>query len=223
MVRKTIITAIILFFVLNSSVIAQAIFEPHYALKSPETINLVSLEAGSTFTILNLSVENLVSGGYFCADPETYLVDNNGKRYRMQKASGIPLCPDVHRFTRIGEMIYFTLTFPAIDAGLTWLDLVEECSDMCFSVLGITTDPGLNNEMNKCFAAIDEGRMEDAASMFEALLPGLEEVNHGLTGSLYVNLVIIYESLNNPKAGIYRKKLEESDVPHKEKLLEGIK
>ncbi|TFH36369.1 MAG: hypothetical protein E4G95_05825 [Bacteroidia bacterium] len=223
MAKKYFLLALIISSALVNPVLSQAIFEPHYSLKAPETINLISIEARSSGTVLNLSIENLVEGGYFCIDPNSYLVDDIGNRYRLEKVIGIPSCPDIHRFTGIGEKIYFTLTFPKIDSGATWLDLVEECGENCLSVLGITTDPILNNEMNKCFAAIDAGRMEDAAIMFEALLPELEKTNHSLTGSVYVNLVIIYESLNSEKASYYRNRLEQSSVPHREKLLESIR
>lgn len=207
---------------LLNGVFGQAIFEPHYSLKTPSTINLISLEMGGDRTILNLSLENQVLGGYFCADNNTYIITDNGERLKLLKAIGIPLCPGVHRFKEIGEILYFTLEFPATDPLPEWFDLEEDCGDLCFSILGIATDQGLNRKMDDCFQELDMGEAEKAASMFEQLLPQLEKSNHGLTGSVYVNLITIYDSLNSPKAEYFRKRLNESSVPHRDKFLNGI-
>lgn len=220
--RKYIILTLVLLATLKGFVVAQAIFEPNYSLKTPETINIVSFETKQGSTVLNMSIENRIEGGYFCIDKNTYIITDQGERYKLEKTNGLPSCPEVHQFTRLGEVIYFTLIFPRIDPQAAWFDLVEDCGDMCFSILGISTDPSLNYRIDKCFETLEKGEQKEAAELFEALLPELEKTNHSITGSVYVNLVIIYQSLNDPKATYYHNRLKESSVPHKEKLLQGL-
>jgi hypothetical protein len=220
LIRSLIIVATILIY--PSISISQVVFEPNFALKSPETLNLVSYEIGINSTTINMSIMNLADGGYFCADKNTYIITDSGVRYRLSDLIGIPTCPEVYRFDKVGERLYFTLIFPAIDPKTGWFDIVEECGDMCFSVLGVTTSETINSRIDECFNLLEAGNSAEAARMFELILPDLEKVNHSLTGSVYLNLITIYNSLGDSRESIYSKKLINSSVPYKQKFIDGL-
>lgn len=217
---QTKLSLFILLTVLPVQLCGQTIFEPHYALKTPVTLNIISLEMTSVATIINLSVENRIEGGYFCAD-NSFLVTPGGTRLKLTGRTGIPACPDVYRFRNIGEILYFTLRFPALPGNTAWFDLVEECDDNCFSVLGIATDPLLSEKMNSCYRTIDAGDNKKAIALFEELLPLLEAENHALTGSVYLTIIDLTKETNPELAELYRQKLDASSVPHKEKMKSG--
>jgi hypothetical protein len=200
---------------------AQTIFEPHYALKTPVTLNIISLEMTTRATVINLSVENRVEGGYFCADENSFIVTPDGTRLKLTGSTGIPACPDLYRFTSSGEVLYFTLRFPPLPSDTHWFDLVEECGDNCFSVLGIATEPGLNDRMNECYRAVDSGDNKRAIALFEEIVPLLEKENHALTGSVYLTIISLSEKSDPELAVKYRQKLLSSSVPHKEKMTGG--
>jgi hypothetical protein len=213
--------AIILMIIWPAGVAAQTIFEPHYALKTPVTLNIISLEMTTRATVINLSVENRVEGGYFCADENSFLVTPGGIRLKLTGTTGIPACPELYRFASVGEVLYFTLRFPPLPANTTWFDLVEECGENCFSVLGIATEPALNEKMNECFRTVDSGDNKRAIALFEEILPRLERENHALTGSVYLTIITLSEESDPELAARYRKKLSSSSVPHKEKMTGG--
>ncbi|MCA1756711.1 MAG: hypothetical protein LC649_04585 [Bacteroidales bacterium] len=211
---------LLMILILPAGVAAQTIFEPHYTLKTPVTLNIISLEMTKTGTVINLSLENRIEGGYFCTDKNSFLVTPDGMRLKLTGTTGIPACPELHRFASVGEVLYFTLRFPPLPDNTAWFDLVEECGDNCFSVLGIATDPTLNLRMNECYRAVDSGDSKRAIALFEEVLPLLEKDNHALTGSVYLTLITLSEDNDPELAGKYRQKLASSSVPHK-KLMTG--
>jgi hypothetical protein len=212
---------IILLITIPAGMAAQTIFEPHYALKTPVTLNIISLEMTTRATVINLSVENRVEGGYFCADENSFIVTPDGKRLRLTGSTGIPACPDLYRFSSAGEVLYFTLRFPPLPENTSWFDLVEECGENCFSVLGIATEPALNDKMNECYRAVDSGDNKRAIALFEEIVPLLESENHALTGSVYLTIISLSEESDPELSVKYRQKLLSSSVPHKEKMTGG--
>ena len=64
---------------------------------------------------------------------------------------GIPACPDQHRFKSIGEVLDFSLVFPAIPDEVKYIDLREGCDDACVSVKYILLDEEMNNRINEGF------------------------------------------------------------------------
>lgn len=212
---------IILLITIPAGMAAQTIFEPHYALKTPVTLNIISLEMTTRATVINLSVENRVEGGYFCADENSFIVTPDGIRLRLTGSTGIPACPDLYRFSSAGEVLYFTLRFPPLPENTSWFDLVEECGENCFSVLGIATEPALNDKMNECYRAVDSGDNKRAIALFEEIVPLLESENHALTGSVYLTIISLSEESDPELSVKYRQKLLSSSVPHKEKMTGG--
>jgi hypothetical protein len=146
---RSALSVAILSLLISLNAIGQTIPNPSYGLKSHETLEVTGVEINEEFTRLFLTVENRAVSGYFCVDRSTFLVLPDGSRLKLVKADGIPNCPQSHTFKRIGEVVSFSLYFPALTSGSDWFDLVEECSENCFSVYGITLDSRLNEEIEK--------------------------------------------------------------------------
>ena len=144
--------------------VAQVITAPAYGLKSHETMEVVSVEMKKDQTIVHLTVENRTVSGYFCVDRNTFIVLPDGSRIKMLKADGIPNCPQSYNFKRVGEIIKFSLQFSALPPGSDWFDLVEECSENCFSVYGVTLNASLNDEIEKAYALSESGKPAEAAA-----------------------------------------------------------
>ena len=213
----------LVFIILLISILNLHAQNPNYALKTPETLEIIQVELGTDATLISLSIENRVKGGYFCADNNTFIITDKGLKFKLDKAMGIAICPDIYTFKNPGERLYFSLQFPPIPVGSSWIDLVEECGEMCFSILGITLDPLINERIDKGFAQLDAGNNKQAIIEFESLISLLEKSNHGILGSLYMNLYTLYENQGDgQKAGIVFENLINSSIPHKELYIQNI-
>lgn len=199
---------------------AQSIFEPNYALKNPMTLELINIELKDDVTLLNISIENLAEGGYYCIDPATYLITDKGERFKLSELSGLPLCPDVYKFSRVGEIKYITMRFPPIGKDSEWLDIIEECSDNCLSIYGLCLDIKINTEINIGFRDIENGRMDAALKKFEDLRSQLKDKGNPILGSIYINLISLYEENgNSARVAELKNELQGLLIPHKEKFL----
>jgi len=147
MIKKIILPAVILFLLFTGSLKAQTIISPNYSLKSHETLNIIKIEIGSEATIFYLRIENKIEKGTFCADKNIFVFYPDGMRSKLVSSTGIPVCPDTHQFKSPGESLEFVLTFPPLKKGTEWIDLIEECSENCFSFYGISLDNDLNKRI----------------------------------------------------------------------------
>lgn len=167
----------------------QTVNKPNYAMKSHETLEVLSIEADSKATVFHMSIENRIPGGTFCADRNIWIVFSPEKRSRLVLAEGIPVCPDVHNFTLPGESLEFTLTFPPLPAGTISVDLVEECSENCFSFYGIVVDNDLNSSIDKAFESAEDGNTEDALKQFIEIAEAPGRSSDNTPGLLYINII----------------------------------
>ncbi len=145
---------------------SQTLNNPNYALKSHETLEIkkiVTNEKGTTFW---MSVENKINGGTFCADKKIYVSYPDGSRSQLSSSNGIPVCPDSYKFKMPGERLDFLLVFPALKPGAEWIDLVEDCSDNCFSFYGLVLDDALNNKIDNAFALAEKNEPAGAMVAF---------------------------------------------------------
>ena len=201
---------------------AQEIVQPNYGLKNPETIEVIRIRITGTQTLVDMSIQNQVRGGYFCIDENTYLEYGNGIKLKMQSASGLPLCPDSYEFSSIGEKVYFTLAFDKLPDGIDWFDIVEYCGDNCFSVLALNLDEDINEKINTAFNAMDRLEPEIAIETFRNMLPLLKSSGHGLTGSIYLNLVELLAANNlDDELRQLVSDFKASPMPHKQRY-QGI-
>lgn len=203
---------------------AQEIIQPNYGLKNPETIEVIRVRITTAQTLVDMSIQNQVSGGYFCIDENTYLEYGRGNKLKMKSVSGLPLCPSKYEFSSIGEKVYFTLVFDKLPEGVECFDIVEYCGDNCFSILAINLDEDINEKINKAFNSMDRLEAEKAIEIFRELLPSLQSSGHGLTGSIYLNLVELLAA--NKRDDELRQLLNDfktASMPHKQRYLEILR
>ncbi|MBM3420083.1 MAG: hypothetical protein FJY11_03000 [Bacteroidetes bacterium] len=198
-----------------SGLTGQVVTNPVFGLVSHETLNLVTFEFGNDLTVIELTIENRVSGGYFCVDRNTIMVLPEGTRLKMVRSEGLPNCPEVHNFSRIGEVLRFKLYFPALGFRPDWFDLIEECSENCFSVLGILTDPLLSARIDTASELAESGKPAESGREFREILAGLENSRHGIAASLYSNIIVMYlREGDEVNAKVWYSKMLDTSAPN---------
>jgi hypothetical protein len=211
---KAVISIFVICLVAAVNMSAQTYNRPNMGLKSPASLDLVKVEISGEKTVIYLSVENRIEGGYFCADKNIYVLDSKGKKLMLKSSNGIPVCPDSYKFKRIGEKLDFTLTFAALEPGCEWIDLIEDCSDNCFSMYGIILDNKLNQRIDESFVFAEKDEPVKAMVSFIKIIESSDFKNKGAAGLLYINIVkLAVENGNNSKATEWSNKLKTSDIP----------
>lgn len=212
--RKRIIAIIISSVLFAGYSRAQSFIQPNSGQKWPETLVINKVEATSKATTFFLTVENRITGGTFCADKNIYLIYPDGTRSRLVSSSGIPVCPDSYKFREAGEKLDFTLTFPPLKKGVTWVDLIEECSENCFYFYGVTLDNDLNQRINNAFSLAENGENVKAMISFIDILTDTDSKNPGAEGLLYINIInLARESGGTSQAEEWYKRLKSSGAP----------
>ncbi len=202
---------------------AQSHFEPNYALKTPQTLEIINIDLQEDAIVIKLSIENKVEGGYFCVDRETYLTTEAGQRQKLNLLSGLPFCPKQYKFKREGEIKYITMSFPPMEEGTQWMDLIEECGEGCLAVYGICLDRRINSEINICFRDMKKGRNADAINRFESLKSELKDSNNPILGSIYLNLISLYKETGNQNMSTQLiNEFQGIIIPHKELFLKSL-
>lgn len=66
------------------------------------------------------------NGGWASMEPKSYIraVGSENKLF-LTGARGIPLTPAKHYFKRYGEILYYSLFFPALPKSVTSIDIIE--------------------------------------------------------------------------------------------------
>jgi hypothetical protein len=204
----------ILFFLLTGFLHSQTFINPNYSLKSHETLNLIKAEAKPEATIFYMSIENRIEGGSFCADKNIYIIYPDGKKNKLESSFGIPVCPDSYKFKAPGEKLEFVLTFPPLKEGTKWIDLIEDCSDNCFSFYGITLDADLNKRIDDAFALVENDEPARALISFINIAEEIDKNNLGIEGLIYINIIkLAKETGDDAKAEKWYRKLKLSDAP----------
>ncbi len=159
--------------------------------------------------------------GSFCADRNIFIIYPDGKKSKLVSSTDIPVCPDSHQFKAPGEKLEFVLTFPPLKKGTEWIDLVEECTDNCFSFYGICLDNDLNGRIDNAFSLAENDEPMKAMVSFIAILEDVDKSNSGIEGLLYINIIkLAKETGDDTRAGEWFRKFKISDAP---KLAECIK
>jgi hypothetical protein len=193
---------------------SQTIIQPNTGLKSPETLGLRKIEVTALQTVVYLTIENRIEGGYFCADKNIFIIYPDGSRIKMVSAAGIPQCPDSYKFKSIGEKLSFTLVFPPLKPSTAWIDIVEECESGCFYFYGITLDYDLNKRLDEAFIIAAAGTAEKNLVLFRNLLGSVDDKNLGIEGTLYINVITAaVEAGDKVEAAVWYKRLLSSGAP----------
>ena len=212
-IKRTMLIVILLTGYLISGY-SQPIENPNSALKSHETLLISKVELAQEKTVVHFSIENRIENGNFCADRNIYLVDQEGKKYQIQKTSGIPVCPDSYKFRNIGEVVRFTLEFPPLRPGTKWIDIIENCSENCFWFYGVTLDNELNKRIDEAFSKASTVTPADNMFLFKSILDDIDSQNLGIEGLLYLNIIsAARENADNVNAMVWYKRLAASKAP----------
>lgn len=219
--KKKIYVSVILLFSFTRFINSQTFLNPNFALKSHETLEIKKIETDDRSTVFYMSIENRRDGGTFCADKNIYIVYPDGNRSKMSLSKGIPKCPGTYKFKTIGEKLEFSLTFPRIKPGIEWVDMIEDCSDNCFSFYGVTLDSTLNKRIDYAFSLAENNEPAKALVSFMNIAGEIDENNTGIEGMLYINIIkLAGETGDYAKAEEWYKKFKLSGAP---RLLQYIK
>lgn len=217
---RFIIPAVLVFLFLKSEVSGQVITRPGYSLKSHETLEILNVEISAREVVINMSIENRITGGNFCADRNIFIIYPDGTKLKLRSSENIPVCPDTHKFSSPGEKLFFSLNFPPLRQGTEWIDLVEECSDNCFSFYGIILDEELNKRINEAFALVEKGEPGMALAAFVKILEETDNKNLGSEGLLYMNIISLAgEAGNKSMADDWYRRFLTSGAPRLERYI----
>lgn len=135
----------ILFFLLCFTPImvqAQIIDNPVFDSKNSSSVTIMKIEITDSNTIVYFiykAPDKYINGGWFNINPSIYIKDANGNlSYKLIKAEGVPLAPDVKKCDYIGQILSFKLIFPKIDSYVNKINIIECNADNCFNFYGIS-------------------------------------------------------------------------------------
>lgn len=221
---------LLLLFILYSSVTFSQVYKnPIAAKQSHPELEITKIQITDNETVVSLKVTNKLStGGWFCADKNIYLKSSKGNtKYELLKSENIPTCPDKHEFALSGETLEFKLYFPPIPDTIKYIDLIEDCSNACFSFHGIILDNEHNEKIRSFETGFDlfgNNEFEKSIPYFERVLDGKPTVDSHIYGLSYYYLVVIYDHLGDKeKMNLWYKKLLDSDLDDKDTFIKELK
>ena len=146
--------------------------------------------------MIYLSIENRMTGGYFCADKNIFIIYPDGTRSKLTSSKGIPVCPDTYKFKTIGEKLDFELTFPPLK-GTKWIDLIEDCSENCFSFYGVCLDNDLNKKIDDASVLAENKEPAKALMSFINIADTIDSKKSGIEGLIYINIIKLAKETGN--------------------------
>jgi len=213
-----------LFFFANS----QTYKNPIASKQSHPELKITRIEITENNTIVSLEVTNKRTvGGWFCANSDIFL--KNSKRtetYQLIKSENIPTCPDQYEFSSVGETLAFKLYFPSIDQDIKFIDLVENCTNACFSFYRIILDNQHNQKIRafeKGFDLYQENNLKESATYFEEVTQGKSSIDSHIYGLSHYYLILIYHELDDTsKVEFWYKNLINSDFKDKNTFVKEL-
>jgi hypothetical protein len=173
-------------------------------------------------TEVYLSIINMRPEGSFCVDRNTYILLPDGEKSVATQISGIPACPENYIFSHLNERLKFSLHFSG-DLPLSF-DLIEDCNDACFSIMGICSDEKLNSEINEAYNNYNAGFKELALEQYMNILVKTSSEKLSLNTGLYINIInILNETRRNEEATIWMKKFEQAKQPYYRQAMDLIR
>jgi len=211
-------------FIISSISFSQSFIQPNYGLKSHETLEINKVESSTEGTTFYMNIKNTrIQGGTFCADKNIYIIYPDGSREKLISARNIPVCPDTHKFKAPGEELDFVLMFPPLKPGTEWIDLVEECSENCFSFYGVTLDNLLNERLDDIFDKASRGKPSDNVVLFKSVLDSTDSRNLGIEGLLYINIIdAAMAEADKINTIVWYKRLASSNAPRLNQYLKYL-
>lgn len=200
---------------------AQEIRSPNFAVASHPLV-VESISFTSNHILIKLTIENKIIGGRFCVDKNIFIqnVLTNAKQM-LSYSEGIPVCPESYNFKWIGEKLSFSLYFPKPVENIKYLNIIEDCDENCFSIMGVI----LNQEMNKLIdSAFNLFNERDYESSKETLLKIIKDYPEYPFGHLYLNLIqvlLVQENIDEAKK--YYQIIQNSNFNDKTFILDQLK
>jgi hypothetical protein len=217
---------LLIFTLLNFFVVTgytQTYIKPNYALKSHETLEITKIDLSAQKTVIFLSIGNRITGGYFCANKNLFIIYPDGTRSRLTSSKGISVCPDAYKFKTIGEKLDFELTFPPLKKDTQWIDLVEDCTENCFSFYGVCLNTNLNKEIDDASVLAESHEPAKALMSFIKIADTIDNNNSGIKGMIYLNIIeLAKETGNISKATEWYNKLKSSDIPRNSLYIKNL-
>jgi len=210
---KLIISILLIFSVHTSPLNSQTVNNPNSGLRSHETLDISKIDLTTQKTVINLYIENKITGGYFCADKNIFILFPDGTRSNLISSKGIPVCPDTYKFKTIGEKLEFELTFPPLKKNTQWIDLIEDCSENCFSFYGVCLNSDLNKKIDEASVQAETGEPAKALMSFIKIAEEIDKNYSGIEGLIYSNIIYLAKKTGNmPEASEWYNKLKSSDI-----------
>jgi hypothetical protein len=223
MKMKLIVSILLFATAYSSSLFSQTVYNPNSGLRSHETLEISKIEITAQKTVIYLDIENKIDGGYFCADKNIFILFPDGTKSNLISSKGIPVCPDTYKFKTIGEKLGFELTFPPLKKSTGWIDLIEDCTDNCFSFYGICLDNELNKKIEDASHLAEIGEPAKAVLDFIAIAKTKDSGNSGIDGLIYMNIIQLSKETGNiAKASEWYGKLKSSDIPRKDLYIKHL-
>ena len=197
---KTVFYILLMMLSFQARLFSQVFEKPSFSLTSHPTLELTSVEKWEDQTVLNIRVKNQRISGSFCFDKESFLLNSLGtEEWKLTSMEGIPACPEQHQFKSIGEVLDFSLTFPAIPDEVKYIDLREGCEDACVSVRYILLDEEMNIRINEGFNLYEMGRLSASLQVFEDIMEASYDDYSPVFGTLYLYMMSIQFELGKSK------------------------
>jgi hypothetical protein len=227
MMKQISITFLLLIF-LQLSTHSQVFEMPNAEVKSHAELVITRIEITSDYTIVHLRNQNmLVKDAWACVDRKTTLRTSDNFHHVMIRAENIPICPQLHRFDSLGEILEFTLYFPPIDPSKGRVDLVEDCEQSCFFFQGIILDNRLNRDIHSYDEAYDlylKKDFESSRKIFSGIVQDIpDNPTHIYSFSFYYLILISQETGDNQGAAEWFEKLKASGLPDRHSIIQRIK
>ena len=144
--------------------------------------------------------------------------------YRSEPTSDIETLVGI--LNRDRDADEFKLYFEKIAEEIEFLDLIEDCSNACFSFTGIILDNTHNEkirEFEKGFEFYQNNELENAISHFKNVLDGNITIQSQIYGLSYYYLIVIYlkQGYNEKAQDLYNKFIE-SDIEDKSTFIKEL-
>ena len=198
----------------------QSIEKPNFAACShPISIDRI-LKTDTSF-VVQITLENKLPNGYFCAGKDIVLKDiTTGKLFKMKYSEGIPVCPDVYHFKWVGEKLQFSLYFPAVDTTIRYADIIEVCKENCLVINGLILDPKLNLLIDRGYDAYTHENLSLALESFQSAISRYPDYPYGF---MYGNVIrILLEEKKVKEAKRWAQKLKDSQISDKYSILRQL-
>jgi hypothetical protein len=202
---------------------SQTINRPNSALRSHETLVISKVEITPQNTMIFLSVENRITGGYFCADKNIFIIFPDGTRSKLISSNGIPVCPDTYKFKTIGEKLDFILTFPPLKKDTEWFDLIEDCAENCFSFYGVSLNSELNKKIDDAYFFAENEEPAKALVSFIKIAREFDNKDMGIEGLIFINIIkLAKETGNISESTEWYNRLKSSGIPRVELYIKHL-